>query len=305
MPRVDSVYGLPTDPTKSITFVAFISVDRSNPNGDPNEAGVPRVNRADQLWMRNAAIKRKIRDAAKMRGTKLWMDHGVNLQRSFDPYTRDGVVHVDESYADLWDLRLFGGVIAAEGKPKQWGGKTIRNVGAGPLQVTDAVAIDATNIVTVGLTRCAHGKENEEGSALANMGSYKIAEFALLRMTGEFLPGNAKLVTSEDLAVFWQSFIECWGLTRSNGRMGVNLRRVVAFEGPPRGGEPKHVTTSRVIAQVEEGMEPRRMEDYEIGVDLRNLPGTINVYEWNDGDSRVVPAGSIVSSPHRTFSLGA
>lgn len=302
----DPIYGLPTDPTKSITFVIYISVQRANPNGDPNNGGAPRVTTAGHLWARNASFKRKVRDAAKLKGQKIWMDHGVNLQRSFDPYTRDGAVHVDEAYADLWDLRLFGGTITAEGKTKLWKGKPIRNVGAGPLQVTDAVAVDTTNIIEVGLTRCAHGKETEAGDPRANMGEYSIGEFALLRIDGEYLPGNAHgMVSSADLATFWESVVESYGLTRSAARMGVDVRRVIAFAGPPRGGEPKHVTKERVIARRSQYGDPTSMAEYEIGVDLNGLPGTIECFEWNDGEHRTLAAGTVHASPHRTFSLGA
>lgn len=300
----DPIYGLPIDPTKSITFVIFLTVERANPNGDPNDGGKPRVTSAGHLWARNASLKRKVRDAAKMRNVKIWMDHGVNLQRSFDSYTRDGAVHVDEAYADLWDLRLFGGTITAEGKVKKWKGKPIRGVGPGPLQLTDAVAVDQTNIIDVGLTRCAHGKENEAGDPRANMGEYSIGEFALLRVTGEYLPGSAHFVTADDLATFWDSLIECWGLTRSGTRMGVNIRRVFAFAGPPRGGEQKHVTQARVIAHKTQPGDPTAMSDYEIGVDLNGLPGTIQCFEWNDGENRTLSAGAVHPSPHRTFSLG-
>lgn len=272
----------PIDPTRGICVVVFIEVIRSNPNGDVDNAGRPRIDSFDRLFMRNAAIKRKIRDSAKLNGVKLWMDHGINLQRSFDPYINGkDEVEMERAYADLWDLRLFGGTAPVEGKTKLWNGKPIRNVGAGPMQLTDAVSLDPVTLTPIGLTRVAHGKETEDGDARANMGNYSIAEAAVLRLEIEYLPHNAAGVTADDLRTFFKALIECWGDTRSAARTGVNVRQVYLFDFARTNMEPKHVMLSRVLA--ENQGDVTGIESYRTGVNTRGLPAGVGVTIWNDG----------------------
>lgn len=306
----DPIYNLPIDPSRGICFVLILSVTRSNPNGDPERAGSPRIDYTGRNVFRNSAMKRYIRDSAKLHGAKLWMDHGVFLPDSMDPYLTDtGEVELDRAYDDLWDLRLLGGTVTAKGRNKLWAGKQIRNVCAGPLQMTDAVSLDPVEPQEIGLTRCAHGAETSEGDARANMGAYFIVEFAALRGHGEYLPNRSlDKVKPSDLALFWLGLIECWGESRANNRTGVNLRRLVTFDFPVGPGmEPKHVMQSRVISQRRDddpNVKPTRFEDYHIGVDTTGLHPDVNVTVWNDGQTTILPAQrGVVALPQRTFHL--
>lgn len=307
VPILDPIYGLPVDPLRGKVFIGLIEVVASNGNGNPDEAGKPRMDSQDRHFIRDAALKRRVRDAAKIQGAKLWMDHGVNLQRSFDPYIRGDVVAMDEAYADLWDLRLFGGTATVEGRGKTWKGQPIRNVGAGPLQMTRATSLDPVNIAEVGLTRVAHGKESADGDARANMGRQYMVDYALCRFHGEYLPSAAHgMVTADDLSIFFRALIESCESSRSAARMGVNLRKLFVFDFPVSGSrmEPKHVMQSRVIAQKDpDVLSPTKLGDYEIGVDTNGLPGDVQVYTWNDGEVEVVPQGSRFASVERTFSI--
>lgn len=282
MSKLDPTFGLPIDVTTRKKGVFYVEVIRSNPNGDPNAEGAPRVLPSEHGLITNACVKRVVRDFAhNIGGQPLYVARGADLTEVQERHGKDR----DRMVASLWDLRPFGGSLTASGDRV-----------CGAVQFSDAVSIDPVDIEEVrgtrvgGHTRTRKGRGDDaadEEFLGANMFKYKVVSYGLYR--GEFTldPFKAKQVglTEADLALLYAGLIEGFEYTRSAHRTGVNLRRLYVFDYPSaRGTEPSHVTAARVKAtkRPEVGMFPTRFEDYEIAVN-DVLPAGMTLSRWEDG----------------------
>ena len=204
-------------------FVFFFDVKDGNPNGDPDQINLPRVDTEDQRGLvTDVCIKRKVRNFVSLKKSKMVDDKMVPEDR-FDIFIRQRDISADDSYLnaiigkaqgdttsekrrslcdDYWDIRTFGAVLstgesesaeatddADDGttKKKVKGGGTVR----GPVQLTFARSEDRIYQAEHSITRCCVTTEKERDKQLANerefastFGRKATVPYAMYRMHG-------------------------------------------------------------------------------------------------------------------------
>jgi CRISPR-associated protein Csd2 len=290
--HIDPVYNLPTSPDTCKVGVALVEVTMSNPNGDPDNGGAPRLISGPDGeigLISTACIKRVIRDYAANGGAELFFARGGDRRDAQTAHDADPTKMTDA----YWDLRLFGGVLTQANTRVR-----------GPLQVGDALSVAPVDLVTLGGTSVTgvqrekpkkkpkKGEEADETPAEtftgATMHSYSVVRHGLYRFKFEYNPFDAKQIAGRgvapaDIALFYAGLIEGWAFNRSAHRTDVNLRSLYVFDTPAqRGAEPRHKTVGRIDVRATT-VPSHRFEDYEIRVDDRNLPKGMTLSRWEDG----------------------
>lgn len=222
---VNSTIEFPAKVDGRITVVGFLDVVRSNPNGDPDQSGAPRMDRAGHGWMSSGALKRHLRTyLITVRGEKHYIAPGVDLGAA-----QVAAGSPEEMTRQYRDLRLFGGVLT----------KYLARV-RGPVVVRDAVSVEPVEVESYQITRVGH-VTGETGNKTGNYMSTSRVRYGLYRFSIVFDPVGARDVqfTQDDLQALWESLGNCWDYTRSAVRPNLNLRAAVLFRNPDlRGGIP-------------------------------------------------------------------
>ncbi len=185
-------------------FVFFFDVKDGNPNGDPDQVNLPRIDTEDQRGLvTDVCIKRKVRNYVSLKKSKL-LDGKMMPEDRYDIFIRQRDITADDSYLnsiigkaqgdstsekrrrlcdDYWDIRTFGAVLStgesessdstdeAEDGPKKKspkkkvkGGGTVR----GPVQFTFSRSEDRIYQAEHSITRCCVTTEKERDKQLAN-----------------------------------------------------------------------------------------------------------------------------------------
>jgi len=186
-------------------FVFFFDVKDGNPNGDPDQVNLPRVDTEDQRGLvTDVCIKRKVRNFVSLKKTTQVDGVPVPDDR-YDIFIRQRDINADDSYLnaiigkaqgdttsakrrrlcdDFWDIRTFGAVLstgetenaepAEEGEEgvasKKQSKKKVKGGGTvrGPVQFTFARSEDRVYQAEHSITRCCVTTENERNKQLAN-----------------------------------------------------------------------------------------------------------------------------------------
>lgn len=173
---------------------------------------------------------------------------------------------------NYWDVRTFGAVMST-------GLDADRETG--PVQIPDCRSVDPVTSLDLAITRGAVTRE-EDRENRSTMGHRYILPYALYRAPGFFSPTYAERtgISSEDLALFWNSLRDPWSTERSysrgtmttvSGARGGGLH--VFSHDHPLGNAPAHELFDRVRVSLKDGVEDAAgIEDYEISTDLEGLP---------------------------------
>jgi len=186
-------------------FVFFFDVKDGNPNGDPDQVNLPRVDAEDQRGLvTDVCIKRKVRNFVSLKKSKL-VDGKMVPEDRFDIFIRQRDISADDSYLnaiigkaqgdttsekrrnlcdDYWDIRTFGAVLSTgesesadagedteDGPTKKKGSKKkVKGGGTvrGPVQLTFARSEDRIYQAEHSITRCCVTTEKERDKQLAN-----------------------------------------------------------------------------------------------------------------------------------------
>ena len=146
-------------------FVFLFDVKDGNPNGDPDQANLPRVDAENQEGLvTDVCIKRKVRnyvdlkfpdDSKQKIGNEIFIRQGNVLATIIDKAKgkepKDRKQSLCQQY---WDIRTFGGVLAVGEK----GAGTVR----GPVQFTFSRSEDRIFQAEHTITRCAVTTEKEK-----------------------------------------------------------------------------------------------------------------------------------------------
>lgn len=268
-------YQFPLSTSTPKIIVVLLDATLTNPNGDPNDGGAPRLLDAlDRGHITNGALKRKLRDylLLTVEGEKHYVHPGRDLGDVQAEHTS-----AEDMTRSLRDLRYFGGLLTQMKDAK------IR----GPFVFEDAISRHPVNIMEIGLTRVAHHKD-DEGKEGSNMGSRSVVEYGLYQFTIRFDPLAARQVgmSEADMDLFWEALFECWEHTRSATRPALNLRRVYCFDYPRRrGGVPQHVVTGwvNVASSIPNEDIATAFSDYTISVNTDDMPEGMTLHSWEDG----------------------
>ena len=266
-------------------FVFLFDVKDGNPNGDPDQANLPRADAENQDGLiTDVCIKRKVRNYVMLKHS---------LQTPFDIFIRQENILNDiiEGAAgekpqdrqknlcqDFFDIRTFGAVLSTGAK----GAGTVR----GPVQFTFSRSEDRIYQSEHSITRCAvttkeEAKAQEKREHASTFGRKATVPYALYRMHGFISAVDSQKTgfSEDDLGLLWEALLNAFEHDRAAARGEMNPRKLIIFKhaghlGNARSGE----LFDRV--QVEKKSDlPREWTDYEVKLNKTNLPTGIEVIE--------------------------
>jgi CRISPR-associated protein Csd2 len=266
-------------------FVYLFDVKDGNPNGDPDQANLPRVDAENQEGLvTDVCIKRKIRNYVQLKH---------KLQPPFDIFIRQGNVlatiidktegntaierqtKLNEKY---YDIRTFGAVLSVGDK----GAGTVR----GPVQFTFARSEDRIYQAEHSITRLCvttekEAKSQEKRENASTFGRKATVPYALYRMHGFISAIDAQKTgfSEEDLELLWEALKNAFEHDRAAARGDMNARKLIAFKHQSHLGNARAVELfTRVIITKKVDL-PRDFEDYQIAINRDNLPEGIEIIE--------------------------
>ncbi|UED86709.1 type I-C CRISPR-associated protein Cas7/Csd2 [Streptomyces profundus] len=283
------------DPQRKHDFVLLIEALDSNPNGDPDNGGLPRTDVVTgQGLITDVAIKRKIRNTVALfnseerrPGYEIYVEAGTALNAQHErAYVEGGATAKDSAQRwmcqNFFDVRMFGAVMTT-GKRERRAGRV-----QGPVQLGFARSIDPVTPLDIGITRVTPTREEDlaawnnprpegesgkdKGKKEVNaketeMGSKHIVPYGLYRGSGHFsAPLAAKTgVTSDDLAMFWRALTLMFEHDRAAARTGLTLRALHVFSHDDAFGRvPAHTLTDLVTATLRGTTPARSITDYDL-----------------------------------------
>ncbi len=173
-----------------IDFVALVTVDHANPNGDPLNGNRPRITYTGNGEISDVCIKRKIRNRLQDMGEKIFVqsndrtDDGYSSLKERADSTIIGCATRDD-YAskacETWtDVRTFGQVFAFKGKEKSEG----VSVGVrGPVSIHQALSVSAIDTNSIQITKSVNSEPGDKKSS-DTMGMKHMVEFGLYEIKG-------------------------------------------------------------------------------------------------------------------------
>jgi len=251
-------------------FVFLFDVKDGNPNGDPDQANLPRVDAENQEGLiTDVCIKRKVRNYVQLK-------HEMN--KPYDIFIRQGNILnniIDSAEGgtpqvrqvdickNFFDVRTFGAVLSTGDK----GAGTVR----GPVQFTFSRSEDRIYQAEHSITRCAvttekEAKAQEKRENASTFGRKSTVPYALYRMHGFVSAVDAQKTgfSEEDLQLLWEALLNAFEHDRAAARGEMNPRKLIIFKhnnhlGSARSGELfDKVQISKTVDL------PRSFNDYTI-----------------------------------------
>jgi len=299
-------------------FAFFFDVKDGNPNGDPDQVNLPRIDTEDQRGLvTDVCIKRKIRNYVALKG---------ELKSPNDIFIRQRDITADDSFLNAligktegdttsakrgslcksyWDIRTFGAVLSTgesesadsgeetedgaapkkAAKKKVKGGGTVR----GPVQLTFARSEDRIYQAEHSITRCCVTTEKERNNQLANdrefastFGRKATVPYAMYRMHGFVSVIDARKTgfSEDDLKLLWESLINAFEHDRAAARGEMNPRKLVIFKHSSHLGNELSGRLFERVTVTKKSDLPRSKDDYQVEVNKEQLPSGIEVKVW-------------------------
>lgn len=273
-------------------FVFLYDVKDGNPNGDPDQANLPRVDAENQEGLvTDVCIKRKVRNYVEIK----FADGSSKEMATHEIFIRQGNVLnpiIEKAKGDApkekqgnlckqyWDIRTFGAVLSTGDA----GAGTVR----GPVQFTFSRSEDRIFQAEHTITRCAVTTEKEKESQkdrefASTIGRKSTVPYGLYRMHGFISAVDAiKSGFSEnDLELLWEALLNAFENDRSAARGEMNPRKLIVFKhdshlGNARAGELFERVT---VAKKNGVILPRSWSDYEVNIQREKLPKGITLDE--------------------------
>ena len=272
-----------TELKNKIDFVALISVDRANANGDPLNGNRPRTDYNGFGEMSDVCIKRKLRNRMQDMGHKIFVQSDERCEDGFGSLSeRAGAVMKGEKNRDIYarkaceewlDVRSFGQVFAFKDA------KGVSVGVRGPVSIHQAVSVSPIEVESLQITKSVNGEKSEKGNTRSSdtMGMKHFVRFGLYLLKGAI---NVQLAektgfTYEDAQVLKEClrtlFVNDASSARPEGSMEVV--KLYWFEHNSKAGQysTAKVHRSVKVAQKASVSLPTSPEDYEII--LEELPG--------------------------------
>lgn len=269
------------DPSKRHDFVFLFDAINSNPNGDPDNGNLPRIDPETQKGIvTDGCIKRKIRN---------WIDIVYGTEERYKIYIQSkdalntlheraytalnikatkGKQKLEEIEAakawmrdNFYDVRMFGAVMST-------GDASCGQV-RGPVQITFSQSIDPIMQQNITITRMAVTRAGEDKKQ--EMGQKSIVPYGLYMGHGSFNPFFADNVIQQDLERFWEALEGMWDMDKSSVRGEMNLRGLYVFtHDGPRGKTHSHKLFD-LIKPEKQTKTPRSFQDY-CKIEINKLP---------------------------------
>ncbi|ANT63027.1 type I-C CRISPR-associated protein Cas7/Csd2 (plasmid) [Salipiger sp. CCB-MM3] len=289
-------------------FVLYFDVKDGNPNGDPDAGAMPRQDPETMHGLvSDVALKRKIRNfvgenCGEDDGFSIYQSQGTVLNeahaRAYEalgekpkpaklPEKADKAAAITRWMCDtFFDIRAFGAVMTNE-----------VNAGSvrGPVQINFARSVEPVMPINIGITRGTVTNEKDREKQ-RTMGSKFIIPYGLYRVHGYINANCAKKsgFDDDDLQLLWVAIRDMFDFDRAATRGEMAARRLIVFKHQSAlGNAQAHKLFDRVTTQRRSGEDlievgdprldnqppARAFKDYDIDVDLDDLPKGIEVFE--------------------------
>ena len=267
-----------------IDFVAILSVERANANGDPLNGNRPRTDYNGFGEMSDVCIKRKIRNRMQDLGKPVFVQSEDRCDDGFGSLSERASsamkgIKDREEYAKIacekWlDVRSFGQVFAFKDTKGM-------SVGVrGPVSIHQAVSVSPVEIESLQITKSVNGEKSDKGQRTSDtMGMKHFVRFGVYLLKGSI---NVQLAektgfSQEDAEVIKNClrtlFINDASSARPDGSMEV--KRVYWWEHDCKDGQHSSAKVHRSVkVEPKEGVQiPECFEDYTITIEP--LPGLV------------------------------
>ena len=272
--------------TKKIDFIGFITVERSNPNGDPLNGNQPRTDYGSYGEISDVCLKRKLRNRLQDMGEKILvqsneradddcdsirsrveanpaMDKPLKMKDKEQGRTR---IFAEEACKAWIDVRAFGQVFALKEAKKQ--GVDAVSVGVrGPVTLHTAVSLDPVTITGVQITKSVNNEPGDKkGSDTMGM-KYRV-DFGVYKFQGSI---NVQLAektgfSDEDAAKVKEALLTIFENDASSARPegSMEMSRFYWIEHANKIGAVSSAKVHRsVSAQKKDGVDtPKQLDDY-------------------------------------------
>lgn len=266
-------------------FVFLFDVKDGNPNGDPDQANLPRVDAENQEGLvTDVCIKRKVRNYVQIKcgfnhpTNDIFIKQGSALNTAIESADGDKLEERQKNLCKAYyDIRTFGAVMSTGKKPAG----TVR----GPVQFTFSRSEDRIYQAEHSLTRCAVTteddlKKQEAREFASTFGRKATVPYALYRMHGFISAVDAVKsgFTEDDLSLLWESLLNAFEHDRAAARGEMNPRKLIVFKhsnhlGNARSGELFEKVQIESISSL-----PRDYKDYKLTID-KNVPAGVELLE--------------------------
>ncbi|TRZ52018.1 type I-C CRISPR-associated protein Cas7/Csd2 [bacterium] len=279
-------------------FVFLFDVKDGNPNGDPDQANLPRVDAENQEGLvTDVCLKRKVRNYVGLKKSTLTDQGNTIADKGFDIFIQEGAVlnraidKAKKEYGegakkslcdDYFDIRAFGAVLSTGEKDES--GKKGAGTVRGPVQFTFARSEDRIYQAEHSVTRCAVTKE-EDLKKERTFGRKSTVPYALYRMNGFVSAVDAQKsgFSEEDLKLLWEALLNAFEHDRAAARGEMNPRALVVFKHV---GNAPHLGSARSgelfdKIQIKKTVDlPRSWNDYSVIVpEQKDLPKGIELIQ--------------------------
>ena len=260
-----------------IDFVALVTVNNANPNGDPSNGNRPRTDYNGYGEISDVCIKRKIRNRMQDMGECVFVqsdercDDGAGTLKE-RAKELEKIKDYDKFYrqaCEKWtDVRTFGQVFAFK--------DFIAGGGRGPVSIHQAVSMDPVEVYSQQITKSVSG-EKKEGKLRGSdtMGMKHFVKFGLYKIKGSI---NVQLAektgfSREDADLVKEClktlFVNDSSSARPDGSMEVY--KLYWFEHNCKDGQYSSANVHRSVEVTSKIDVPANIDDYSIQVN--QLPG--------------------------------
>ena len=274
-----------------IDFVAIVSVNMANPNGDPLNGNRPRTDFEGIGQMSSVCIKRKLRNRMQDFGQKIFLqsedrcdDKAATLAERAEKEGFKTIKNQDEFYikaCEKWiDVRTFGQVFP-------FNNLALKSVSiTGPVSIHEASSADVVEIESIQITKSVSGELKEKQSRSSDtMGMKHFVKFGAYIIKGTVSVQLAEKTgfSEEDAEILKESlrtlFVNDASSARPDGSMEViNL---YWFEHNCKEGQYPSARVHRSIKVMKkpEVVHAKSMDDYDIiiepldGLNMEVIPG--------------------------------
>ena len=268
---------------RKIDFVAILTVDRANANGDPLNGNRPRTDFNGLGEMSDVCIKRKIRNRMQDLGHRIFVQSDDRCDDEYGSLSERASAILKgeknrEKYAaiacDTWlDVRTFGQVFAFKDA------KGVSVGVRGPVSIHQAISVSPVEIESLQITKSVNGEKGEKGAGKSSdtMGMKHFVRFGVYVVKGSI---NVQLAEKtgfsyEDAQVVKECIRTLFENDESSARPAgsMEVRKLYWFEHNSKHGQYSTAAVHRSvkIAPKDPTGFAECFEDYEIT--LEHLDG--------------------------------
>ena len=268
--------------SNKIDFVALVSVNKANGNGDPLTGNRPRVDYNGLGEISDVCIKRKLRNRMQDLGNRIFVQSADKSDDGFASLSeragammkgiKDSNVYAQKACETWLDVRSFGQVFAFKSAEKSGVSVGVR----GPVSIHQAVSVSPVEVESMQITKSVNGEPGEKKSS-DTMGMKHFVRFGLYVLKGSV---NVQLAektgfSQEDAEVLKECLRTLFVNDASSARPEGSMEVVKLFwwQHNCKDGQYSSAKVHRSIHVTPRVLDrlPASVEDYEITVD--ELPG--------------------------------